>query len=139
MSWAKVALSYLGPLSHGLKSKVVENFICQFINENQSDCGSILDHLDCSLAKDGIQADVKQKISICLMSLLPILPEDAGTMRQFSHCFRLLSLTDFPAESSRSSAGKCVKILCVASSQSKSNVALNYLQKALQTSFYLPR
>jgi len=135
---AKVALSHLGPISKGVRSKVVEDFVCQFINENQSEYSSILDGLHNSLVKDEIQADVKQRISICLISLLPILPEDTATIQQFGRCFRLLSLTDFLTKVSPETASKCVKILCIASIESESNVALNYLQKALQTSIYLP-
>lgn len=138
VSWSKVALSYLGPISKGVRSKIVEDFICQFINENQSDCSSILEHLHCALVKDEIQADVKHRISTCLMSLLPILPEDAATIQQFSHCFRLLRLTDFPTKASPDTASKYMKILCTASIESESTLALNYLQKALQASFYLP-
>lgn len=109
-------------------------------SNHQNETLSILKRLARSLStkEPQIPHEVKQIITAGLADLLLIIPIEIEFMISFSSCFALVSTADFQFEVTTSSAKKYILVLLMASKESHNKSAIDYLNKALQFTIYLP-
>ena len=136
MPLAQVVILHLGPISQTFKLELIEDFISRVFTENQLNWTTVLQRLATALKSDHIRPDVRKMVASYVIPLLPILPDDRFFVEQYSICYSLLDDDSFPSEPSNEVAEKYIVVLCLAS-QFSTKLTVNYLQQALQMTFFL--